>query len=314
MGEAERYREYKRPRHRFRLGQANNAVTALLVFNVVCFMLLFVVQVVYNYFHQSTSVFAASVLPWFRLPAGAQMFTERPWTIITYVFCDASFNLFRVLSNILWLWAFGSFMQQLEGNDKIIPVYLYGAILGGIFFITSAGLLPSYEPYINSTGLLGANTGVLAVASAATTLNPKFKVLPYIRDGIPIYWLFIFFLMIDYVSVVPAPLPYTIAHIGAVVAGGVFVWLLRRGWDGSVWMNKLYNWLSNLLTPKVKKLSYRERERLYYNTHGRTPFSKTTNITQERIDEILDKINQKGYHFLTDEEREILRRASEESE
>lgn len=311
MGEADRYKEFRRRKTRFRLGQVNNAVTVLLALNVVCFLLLFVIQVVYNYFHQSTTVFAENALPWFRLPASVQMFTERPWTILTYVFSDASFNLFRLLSNILWLWAFGSFLQEMDGNDKIISVYLYGAVLGGLFFMISAGLMPAYEPYLNSMGLLGANTGVLAVASTATMLDPKYKVLTYIRNGIPIYWVFIFFLMVDYVSVVPAPLPYTIAHIGALLAGVLFVFFLRRGWDGSVWINRLYNKLSNLLTPKVKKLSYRERERLYYQTHGRTPFDKNAKITQERIDEILDKINQKGYHFLTDEEKNILRKASE---
>jgi len=44
----------------------------------------------------------------------------------------------------------------------------------------------------------------------------------------------------------------------------------------------------------------------------RQPYKKTPNITQQRIDEILDKINQKGYRFLTDEEKELLKRASEE--
>jgi len=34
-------------------------------------------------------------------------------------------------------------------------------------------------------------------------------------------------------------------------------------------------------------------------------------VTQQRIDEILDKINQKGYQKLTEEERDMLRRASE---
>ncbi|MBS1497488.1 MAG: rhomboid family intramembrane serine protease, partial [Bacteroidetes bacterium] len=42
------------------------------------------------------------------------------------------------------------------------------------------------------------------------------------------------------------------------------------------------------------------------------PFTKSTNITQQRIDEILDKINQKGYHFLTDEEKQVLKKASED--
>ncbi|MEO5942365.1 MAG: DUF6576 domain-containing protein, partial [Ferruginibacter sp.] len=54
------------------------------------------------------------------------------------------------------------------------------------------------------------------------------------------------------------------------------------------------------------------REKFFYNTGNREPYSKTSNVTQQRVDEILDKINQKGYHFLTDEEKQILRKASED--
>ncbi|HYM93261.1 MAG TPA: DUF6576 domain-containing protein, partial [Chitinophagaceae bacterium] len=53
------------------------------------------------------------------------------------------------------------------------------------------------------------------------------------------------------------------------------------------------------------------KEELFYKTSSR-PYNKTPNITQQRIDEILDKINQKGYNFLTDEEKELLKRASKE--
>ena len=35
-------------------------------------------------------------------------------------------------------------------------------------------------------------------------------------------------------------------------------------------------------------------------------------LLAEKIDEILDKINQKGYDRLTEEEKELLKRASEE--
>ena len=35
---------------------------------------------------------------------------------------------------------------------------------------------------------------------------------------------------------------------------------------------------------------------------------------EKRIDEILDKINQQGYRFLTDEEKEILKRAADEED
>jgi hypothetical protein len=43
------------------------------------------------------------------------------------------------------------------------------------------------------------------------------------------------------------------------------------------------------------------------------PYTKTaTNVTQQRIDDILDKINQKGYNSLTQEEKDILSRASKD--
>jgi hypothetical protein len=42
------------------------------------------------------------------------------------------------------------------------------------------------------------------------------------------------------------------------------------------------------------------------------PFKKANIITQQRIDEILDKISQKGYHSLTEDEKEMLKRASQE--
>ena len=50
---------------------------------------------------------------------------------------------------------------------------------------------------------------------------------------------------------------------------------------------------------------------LFYKSPS-APYKKTPNVTPERIDEILDKINQKGFDFLTEEEKDLLRRASEE--
>jgi hypothetical protein len=53
------------------------------------------------------------------------------------------------------------------------------------------------------------------------------------------------------------------------------------------------------------------KEQLFYKSETR-PYKKTPNVTQQRIDDILDKINQKGYHYLTEEEKELLKRASKE--
>jgi hypothetical protein len=53
------------------------------------------------------------------------------------------------------------------------------------------------------------------------------------------------------------------------------------------------------------------KSQLFYKANQK-PFEKTPLLTQDRIDNILDKINHKGYHSLTEEEKEFLKKASTE--
>ena len=43
-----------------------------------------------------------------------------------------------------------------------------------------------------------------------------------------------------------------------------------------------------------------------------SPIKKTTHLTQKKVDELLEKIYHKGYNSLTEEEKEVLKRASTE--
>ena len=83
--------------------------------------------------------------------------------------------------------------------------------------------------------------------------------------------------------------------------------------DGSIWMNKFYHWITNLFTPP-KKVKPSVKDKVFYNTGNRSPYNKTSIVTQQRVDEILDKITLRGYNFLTEEEKQILKRASEEED
>ena len=51
-------------------------------------------------------------------------------------------------------------------------------------------------------------------------------------------------------------------------------------------------------------------EQTFYDASGRKPFVKKKQLTQKRVDELLDKINQFGYDHLTEEERNFLKQAS----
>jgi hypothetical protein len=90
--------------------------------------------------------------------------------------------------------------------------------------------------------------------------------------------------------------------------------VVGRGWDGSIWINQFFDWFTDLFNPDKRKKQKNKKDQFYYNVSNTQPYKKIPNITQKRIDEILDKINQQGYRFLTSEEKDILKRAAEEED
>jgi membrane associated rhomboid family serine protease len=314
MGESDRYGEFNKPKKRIFFGDDNNAMVSLFTINIIFFLLLMLIQVVYFFMQQNVAVYNSEVVQWFELPASLTKLSEKPWTLLTYMFSDTGQNIIRLISNMIWLWAFGYLLLQMAGNDKLIPIYIYGGLLGGIVFIASHYLIPPLHPATNNAALLGANAGSLAVAMATTTLSPDHRCFTQIRNGIPIWVLMSIYILIDFAGIADQGAAYSLSHLGGVLAGFLFVIFLRRGYDGSVWMNKAYSWVMNLFNPYKKPSKEKIRETVFYNSGMLMHYEITTHITQQRVDEILDKISQKGYHFLTEEEKDILKKAAEEDE
>jgi hypothetical protein len=74
-------------------------------------------------------------------------------------------------------------------------------------------------------------------------------------------------------------------------------------------MNRFIDWGNDLFSPD-KKYAHRDtKDSLFNPSLGK---KKSPDLTQQKIDAILDKINQQGYQFLTDEEKAFLKRASKE--
>jgi membrane associated rhomboid family serine protease len=310
MGESDRYSEYKRPRNRLTLGSDGNALVALFTINVIFFLLLITIQVVYFFFQASQADFYNQVVQYFQMPAQLTKLSERPWTVLTFMFSHT--GVVHILSNMIWLWAFGFILQELTGNKKLIPIYIYGGLAGGLAFILANYLIPPLKPFIADASLIGANASTMAIAVATTVLAPNYRFFRNLNGGIPIWVLTLIYILIDFAGVASLSAGFSLAHISGGLAGFLFIFLLRKEIDGSIWMNNFYNWLMNLFNPDKKSNSVSIKEKVFYKTGNRKPFNKTSNITQQRVDEILDKINQKGYHFLTDEEKNILKRAAEE--
>ena len=307
MGESDRYIEF---RSRLSFGDDRNSLTTLISINVVLFLIISFVNIIYFITQSPPGAFENDVLHWFQLPASLSSFAHRPWTLITSMFTHTGVIL--TISNMLWLWVFGYIFQVVAGNNKLIPVYLYGGIMGAVVFILANYSIPPLRSLVSSATMIGANASIMAVAVATTTLTPDHRFFKMLNGGIPLWVITLIHVVVDFAGIASSGAAYHLSHLGGGFIGFMFVFSLRKGRDWSHWMNTLYLKFTSLFHP-VKKQSpvRRMREKVFYKSGPHKPFVKTMNVTQQRIDEILDKINQNGYHLLTEEEKNILKKAGE---
>jgi len=299
-------------RKKMNLGQDGNALVQLLVINAVIFVVLKFVYACFLMTGASEPSFIQRVFDWFILPASPEKLAWRPWTLISFMFTDQ--QLFHFISNLFWLWSFGYILQDLTGNRKLIPIYLYGGIAGALLFVLSHIIFPDIRAHIDTDSLYAANCSIAAIAVATTFISPDYRIFPMISGGIPLWILTLVFLLLNFSGVPNGDIATYIAYSAGALTGFLFIDQLRRGRDGSIWINQFFDWVGNLFNPDKKKKNKGKREEFHYHVGSTLPYKKIPNITQKRIDEILDKINQQGYRFLTSEEKDILKRAAEEED
>lgn len=305
----------KKYRQKILLGQDGNNLFMLIGICLIVFVMFAFVKALWYFNYPDKEVakalFNRNVLGMFALPANTDNLLHRPWTIITSIFINDNNDVWKVFPNMFWLWAFGYILQDLTGNSKIIPVFIYGAWGGAIAFVLAYNLMPALADQLPLASLGGVSSGVMAVAVVTTLVSPNYRLFPMIGGGIPLWAMTGFYLISDFATVSISDTGTLITHAAGALTGLLFILFLRRGYDGSEWMNNLFEWVGNLFNPNKPKKGSDIREELFYKSDA-PPFTKTPKVTQQRVDEILDKISQQGYHYLTDEEKEILKRASKE--
>lgn len=304
------YRDYPAGK-KVSIWSEHNALMMLIILNVFTFITLRFIMAVYGLSHLSEEKFYSNIFQWFAQPGDPTTFMTRPWTMISAAFTHLDF--FLLLSNMLWLWTYGYIFQDLTGNRSIIPLYLYGAMAGSLFFLAGYVLFQGKTMGTGASYYFGASASIMSVAIGTTVLAPGYRLFPMISGGLPIWVLTVVFLLIDVFYLAARPL-WLLPHLAAGLMGLAYVLALRNGRDWGNWMNQSYEWLVHLFDPKTQERKRkRARQEVFYHTGGKLPYRKQTNLTQQRVDELLDKINQKGgYENLTEEEKEVLKRASRE--
>lgn len=289
-----------------RLFNTSNPLVMLIVINVVIFILLNFIKSIYTFSMLSEASFYDNIYNWSAMPADLSKLLHRPWTILTMQFTEI--RVFSIISHLFWLWVFGDIIQDLIGVDKITPMYIYCGLAAALAFVFASNIF--FKEQVDLIFYSGTPSIILGLAVAAATISPSYRFFPMVGGGIPLWIISIVYFLL-YISSIGADKVYFIPALFSALMGFVFVRLLQQGNDIGAWMNSVVYRITNIFTPG-KSASKTLRDTSFYNSRGRKPFEKKSNVNQQKIDAILDKISQHGYDKLSEEEKKILKKASKE--
>lgn len=285
-------------------GLSNNAVMQLIIVCGVAFVSLQIVKVLFIVLSWGETSFYENAVTVLALP-DVHHFLAHPWTIITYGWFHMGF--WELFTNMLWLYCFGSLVQMLVGYKQVIPIFFYSLLAGGVFYLLGQFIpAPSFagKPY-----LLGVLPAIAGLAIAAITIAPKYRYFLTDRFSVPLLVVVIIFAVLMLLNVAVYPVT-AFLFIGGGLVGFGYIRLLQNGYRPGEWMYSLAGRVESLVTPNDhaawQKNSLKRRKilsQLEENKHG---------YSQKKIDDLLDKINQKGYDSLSNDEKDILMRASKE--
>src|SRR5215510_13109065 len=118
----------------------NNGHVQLILINVVVFVVMSLLRLVFTWSdaHHAFELIHAQIA----IPALIGEFLQKPWTMITYAFAHDLSDIFHILFNMLFFYWFGRLFVEYLGSDKLIAVYVLGAIAGAIAYLLVYNLVP----------------------------------------------------------------------------------------------------------------------------------------------------------------------------
>ncbi len=279
----------------------SNIVIRLIYVNVAVFISLLLVRIIERLFLFESILVVQDL---FMMPTSFGSFIIQPWSIITHMFTQV--EVMHILFNMLMLYFMGQMFAQFFGEKKVLAVYLLGGFAGGLMLLLATAFLPAFKD-VDSIAL-GASAAVMAITIAVCAYSPKTKVHLFGVLPLELRYFGLIILMLDLLSIGSGGdnLGGHLAHIGGALFGFYFATQYLKGKYITKGFTKFLDSFFNLFKKKsnlyVSHSKVRQMDDYEYN------YTKKT--IQEKVDEILDKINRSGYDSLTKEEKDILHKSS----
>jgi membrane associated rhomboid family serine protease len=303
-----------------------NTVIRLIMANVAVHVSILFVSILFYLMTSTTDPYFDFIQEWFFFPSEIEKIPFRFWSIFTYMFLHDLGGVFHLLMNMLVLFWFGNQLSNLISNDKIFPIYIWGGVVGALFFVIGYNIFPVFWGY--TSDLVGASASVMAIVLAAATLKPKRKMRFFIIGEIELQYIALAWIVYNIIVTLRVNPGGALAHLGGAFIGWFFIYQLRKGVDLSIPINKVVDFFMRRKSRPTKFKAKKKQQRAespykakmkvykgsqksdyYGNEYGRSFMQKYKDLSREEcLDTILDKIKRSGYDSLSEDEKVFLDR------
>jgi membrane associated rhomboid family serine protease len=218
------------------LGDDNNSLVALLAINLIVFVMMGLLKVIYYLESLPIEQYYNQIYYPFTLQSD---WINRPWTILVYNWVHEGFWV--LFANMVWLSFFSNILQSNGANKHIFPIYFYCGLLSPIPFM----FLASNQP------LIGSAACVTGIVFACVWYQPNYKILSSIGVGIPVWFFGLLYIILQGYSLIEAPMAIHLCILLGGLIGIFYIMLLKKGKDLGKWMHQLLHLLNNSLSPKT---------------------------------------------------------------
>jgi rhomboid family protein len=226
---------------------------------------------------------------------------SHPWTFFSYMFIHEGF--FHILFNMLILYWLGKIFCEYLGTKKIVPIYIMGGLAGAALYILFYNLFPVFSDSLRYSKLIGASAGVIAVMVSIATLIPDYSIHLMFIGPVRLKYVAGVSIVLYVISIPDGNAGGNIAHLGGAIMGFVYTKMLQKGTNIGGWLESIADMVTGQGKPRMKVVKKSKSDSTIY--HGGTVKQR-----EVAIDKILEKISRSGYESLTQEEKDILFKAS----
>lgn len=262
------------------------AIRVIITINVAVFLIQSILSIV-------SPAYSNALIQAFAFYPDWQTALFQPWRAVTYMFLHG--GAFHLIFNMLWLWWLGRHVEESMGPRSFLVIY-FGAGLGGALFDVLAA------PLLGFTPVIGASGAVYGIMVAFAMLYPTMPIMLILLPPIQARYLVAGLIALDLLLLGSSDGTARIVHLAGAGVGYLLMKAHRQGQNLDRWILPIVQFWY-----RIKELYTKQKSRpRNKNMHSVSDVEIVDETEQSELDEILEKISEKGYDGLTEEEKKKL--------